>query len=93
MWFSPIIPRTAEAIFEANRVFAAAAKDLGIPQLRFALPAWYWERAVDFHLRLSCKQIKRPIRSTWEAFYKVIDLAADMAGASTERARRFRMRS
>ncbi len=37
MWFSPIIPRTAEAVFEANKVFAEAAKE-------FSLPACYWER-------------------------------------------------
>ena len=29
MWFSPIIPRTGEAIIEANRVFSEAAKSLG----------------------------------------------------------------
>ena len=37
MWFSPIIPRTGEAIFEANRVFAdAAAKEFraALPQLQ-----------------------------------------------------------
>ena len=28
VWFSPIIPRTGEAIFEANRVFTEAAKEL-----------------------------------------------------------------
>ena len=44
MWFSPIIPRTAEAVFEANKVFAEAAKEFSLPLLRFSLPACYWER-------------------------------------------------
>jgi hypothetical protein len=48
MWFSPIIPRTGEAIFEANRVFAQAAKELGLPFLNFNLPSTYWERAFIF---------------------------------------------
>ena len=45
MWFSPIIPRTGEAIFEANRVFAEAAREFGMPTLGFSLPSTYWERA------------------------------------------------
>ena len=36
MWFSPIIPRSGEAIFEANRVFAEAAKELDLPIKRSA---------------------------------------------------------
>ena len=31
IWFSPIIPRTGEAIFEAQRVFREAAHTLGLP--------------------------------------------------------------
>jgi 4-cresol dehydrogenase (hydroxylating) len=46
MWFSPIIPRTSEAVFEANRVFLATAKEFGMPlQFSFMLPTCYWERA------------------------------------------------
>ena len=44
MWFSPIIPRDGEAIFEANRVFAEAAKELDLPigAVGFNLPTTYW---------------------------------------------------
>jgi 4-cresol dehydrogenase (hydroxylating) len=47
MWFSPVIPRTAEAIFEANRVFADATEALKIPVIGlkpFALPTGLFER-------------------------------------------------
>ena len=44
VWFSPIIPRTGEAIFEANRVFTQAARDLHLPVPTFSLPTCYWER-------------------------------------------------
>ncbi len=46
-FFSPIIPRTGEAIFEANRVFAEAAQEFGIP-FRFGMPGAVWERAFVF---------------------------------------------
>ena len=44
--FSPIIPRTAAAIFEINRVFSKVTKELDLPLFRaFTLPTCYWERA------------------------------------------------
>jgi (+)-pinoresinol hydroxylase len=43
MWFSPIIPRSGEAIFEANKVFSEVASSLGMPLFRtFTLPACFW---------------------------------------------------
>jgi FAD/FMN-containing dehydrogenase len=47
IWFSPIIPRNAEAIFEANKVFAEAAKEMNLPiaAAGFTLPTTYWNRA------------------------------------------------
>jgi 4-cresol dehydrogenase (hydroxylating) len=45
MWFAPIIPRTGEAIYKANEVFAEVSARMGVPiQFSFALPACYWER-------------------------------------------------
>ncbi|GAI50470.1 unnamed protein product, partial [marine sediment metagenome] len=55
MWFSPVIPQTAEGILEANRVFDEAART--IPALQnvpiwnlrpFALPAPFYERTFLF---------------------------------------------
>lgn len=49
MGFSPIIPRTGEAIIEANRVFQATAREHNLPTLGgFSLPFLYWERAFIF---------------------------------------------
>lgn len=51
MWFSPIVERTGEAIFEANRVFSAAAQRLDMPIFRsFSMPACFWERSFIFIL-------------------------------------------
>lgn len=45
MWFAPIIPRTGEAIYKANEIFAQVSEKMGVPiQFSFALPACYWER-------------------------------------------------
>jgi 4-cresol dehydrogenase (hydroxylating) len=47
MWLMPVIPRTAEAIFEANRVFAETADAMKLPIMMgvkpFALPATMFE--------------------------------------------------
>ena len=48
MWFSPIIPRTGEAIFEAQKVFGEAARSLGLPMSPLSLPGTYWRRAFIF---------------------------------------------
>ena len=47
-WFSPIIPRTGEAILEANRVFADAAREIGMPYDGFSMPSTYWARSFIF---------------------------------------------
>lgn len=44
-FFSPIIPRSGEAILEANRVFRAAFEDAGLPAPSFNFPGCVWERA------------------------------------------------
>lgn len=46
--FSPIIPRSGEAVFEANRMFARAAIDLGLPLPPYSVPHCYWQRAFMF---------------------------------------------
>jgi 4-cresol dehydrogenase (hydroxylating) len=74
MWLAPIIPRTAEAIFEANRVFAEAARQFGIPQLRFALPAWYWQRSAIFIFGFPVSEIPEENRHHREAFFHLIEV-------------------
>ena len=76
MWFSPIIPRTAEAIFEANEVFAAAAREFNLPALRFSLPSCYWERAFIFIFGFPVTTDPAVNKKNRAAFYKLIDVAA-----------------
>ena len=44
--FSPVIPRTGEAIFEVNKVFARIFKEEGLPLPPFNLPGCVWERTL-----------------------------------------------
>ena len=76
MWFSPIIPRNADAVFEANKVFAAAARDFNLPLLRFSLPSTYWERAFIFIFGFPVTTDIETNRKNRATFYKLIDIAA-----------------
>jgi 4-cresol dehydrogenase (hydroxylating) len=77
MWFSPIIPRTGDAIFEANRVFAAAAKEFGLPFLNFNLPSTYWERSFIFIFAFPVTRDVETNKKNRAAFKKLIQVAAD----------------
>jgi (+)-pinoresinol hydroxylase len=77
MWFSPIIPRDAESIFEANRVFATAAREFDLPILRFSLPATYWERAFIFIFGFPVMSDVEVNRKNRAAFRKLIDVAGE----------------
>jgi len=77
MWFSPIIPRTGEAIFEANRVFAAAAREFGLPFLNFNLPSTYWERSFIFIFAFPVTKDVETNKKNRAAFQKLIKVAAD----------------
>ena len=77
MWFSPIIPRTGEAIFEANRVFAAAAKEFGLPFLNFNLPSCYWERAFIFIFAFPVTHDVDTNKKNRAAFRKLVQVAAE----------------
>jgi (+)-pinoresinol hydroxylase len=77
MWFSPIIPRNAAAVFEANRVFAAAAREFDLPVLRFSLPSCYWERAFIFIFGFPVTTDIATNRKNRAAFHKLIRLAAE----------------
>ena len=75
MWFSPIIPRTGQAIIEANRVFSEAAKSLGMPLFTtFSLPACFWERAFIFILATPVTEDPATNRRYREGFKKLIEI-------------------
>ncbi|MDB5684088.1 MAG: pchF 3 [Sphingomonas bacterium] len=75
MWFSPIIPRTGAAILEANRVFGAAAREIGMPLFQsFALPACFWERSFIFILATPVTEDPATNRKYVEGFRKLIEI-------------------
>jgi (+)-pinoresinol hydroxylase len=77
MWFSPIIPRNAEAVFEANKVFAAAAREFDLPVLRFSLPSCYWERAFIFIFGFPVTTDIKTNQKNRAAFHKLIRIAGE----------------
>jgi (+)-pinoresinol hydroxylase len=77
VWFSPIIPRTGEAVFEANRVFREAAKDLGLPIPSFSLPTCYWERAFIFLFGFPITHDVETNKKNRAAFQRLVAIAAE----------------
>ena len=77
IWFSPIIPRTAEAVFEAQRVFSQAARDLGLPVSPISLPSTYWQRAFIFIFGFPITHDPAANRRNREAFRTLVKIAAD----------------
>jgi FAD/FMN-containing dehydrogenase len=77
IWFSPIIPRTGEAIFEANRVFAEAAREFGLPILSFSLPSTYWERAFIYIFAFPVTHDPETNKKNRATFKKLVQRAAE----------------
>jgi 4-cresol dehydrogenase (hydroxylating) len=80
LWFSPIIPKTGEAVLEAQRVFMDAFRQLGIPSMvsPFTMPATWMFRAFIFIMafpisRTNVEQNKK----TREAFRQLVKVAAE----------------
>jgi 4-cresol dehydrogenase (hydroxylating) len=76
-WFSPIIPRSGEEVFEANRVFAQAGREFGLPVPPFSIPFCFWERSFlclfGFPVTRDVEKNKR----TRAAFAQLVKIAAD----------------
>ena len=64
MWFSPIIPRTGEAVFEAQRVFRQAARETRAPIGMTVMPTMYWLRAFVLISRCPSHATSRRTRRT-----------------------------
>lgn len=84
MWFSPVIPQTAEGILEANRVFQEAARtipvmrDLPMFNLRpFSLPSPFYERAFLFILGFPVTDNPELNAACVQAFSELIRIGAD----------------
>ncbi len=77
IWFSPIIPRTGEAILEAQQVFRQAAHDLGLPFQPIALPSTYWQRAFIFIFGFPITHDVATNQKNRQAFETIVKIAAD----------------
>ena len=78
MWFSPIIPRTAEAVLEISRVIREAAQRLGFPLVTgFTLPAGFWERAFVYVIGFSVGDDVAINKKNRASFRELIRIAAD----------------
>ncbi|MGA8013720.1 MAG: FAD-binding oxidoreductase [Candidatus Acidiferrales bacterium] len=77
VWFSPIIPRTGEAIFEANRVFTEAAKELNLPVPTFSLPTCYWERGFIYLFGFPITHDIETNKKNRASFKRLVQIAAE----------------
>jgi hypothetical protein len=76
MWFSPIIPRTGEAVFEAQRVFREAARELDVPIGMTVIPTMYWLRAFVLILALPITRNVETNKKNRAAMNRLIQVAA-----------------
>jgi (+)-pinoresinol hydroxylase len=80
LWFSPIIPKTGEAVLEAQRVFMDAFRQLGRPSMvsPFTMPATWMFRAFIFIMAfpISRTNVEQNRRSR-EAFRHLVKVAAE----------------
>jgi len=77
MWFSPIIPRSGEAVLEANDVFRQASRELGIQMLTpFSLPVGCWERSFIFITAFSVFRDAAVNKKNRDAFRRLVEVAA-----------------
>jgi len=77
MWFSPIIPRTGEAVFEAQKVFGDAARELGVPISPLSLPGTYWRRAFIFIMGFPITHDPAVNKKNREAFKTMVRICAE----------------
>lgn len=76
-WFSPIIPRSGEDVFEANRVFAQAGREFGLPVPPFSIPFCFWERSFLFLFGFPVTRDVERNKKTRAAFTQLVRIAAD----------------
>ena len=84
MWFSPVIPQSADGILEANRVFEEASRT--VPELKglpiwnlkpFALPAPFFERSFLFILGFPIMDDAAQNNKVIKGFRALLDIGAE----------------
>ena len=77
LWFSPLIPRTGQAILDINRVLRPYFGQLGMPpSLLYALPAGYFERSFIFTFGFPIRTDPAENRRMRETFTRLAELCA-----------------
>ncbi len=78
VWFSPIIPRTGEAVLEAQEVLFAAASEVGIPlSAIIPVPQANWLRTWVFLIGFPVMTDVETNRRNREAFRKLVRACAE----------------
>jgi 4-cresol dehydrogenase (hydroxylating) len=80
LWFSPIIPKTGEAVLEAQDVFMKAFRDMGVPPMvsPFTMPATWMFRAFIFIMGFPVyRNNVEQNRKTRDVFRRLIQVAAE----------------
>jgi hypothetical protein len=78
IWFSPIIPRTGEAVLEAQQVFGKAFEEWNLPLRGFnSTPTTYWTRAFILLFGFPITHDVAKNTKMRADFKKLVQLAAD----------------
>lgn len=81
MWLSPVIPRSADAIFEANQVFTQAVEELKLPVMfglkPFALPATMFEHTFLLLIGFAVTEDPQANKASIEGFRQLIQVGAE----------------
>ncbi len=77
MWFSPIIPRTGEGVFQAQQVFREAARELNVPIGVAIMPTMYWLRAFVILVGLPITRNVETNKKNRAAMNRLIQISAE----------------
>ncbi len=75
--FSPIVPRSGEAIFEANRIFARGGRELGLPVPAYSMPFFFWQRSLVFIFLFPVMRDAGENAKSRSAIQQLVKLAAE----------------
>jgi FAD/FMN-containing dehydrogenase len=76
-WFSPVIPRSGEAVFQANRVFTKAGREHGLPVPPYSIPFTFWERSFLFLFGFPVMRDVETNKRSRAGFRKLVEVAAE----------------
>ena len=77
VWFSPIIPRTAEGLMQSQKVFYEAGKRLGLPIGPFPGPMTCWQRTFVYIMGFPIYKDPEVNKKMRASFREVVKVAAE----------------